>query len=108
MTDWVYQGTVLYLHDGDTLDVDIDMGMRVWEKKVAIRVAHINAPELSTPEGKTALAFAQTLIQPGMVVTVTSHSFEKYGRLLASITLPDGSDFGQKMVDSGNAVVYNP
>jgi endonuclease YncB( thermonuclease family) len=44
------------------------------------------------------------MLPVGLKVTFASHSLDKYGRPLGTITLPDGQDFGQAMLDSGHAV----
>jgi endonuclease YncB( thermonuclease family) len=43
-----------------------------------------------------------------LIVTLQTFkdSKEKYGRYLAKITLPDGSDFASAMVAAGHAVPY--
>jgi endonuclease YncB( thermonuclease family) len=75
---------------------------------LSCRVHAINAPELDTQAGKDALAYAQTLLLPGDECLVLSWGWDKYGgRFDGSITLPDGSDFGALMVDSGHAVAYD-
>jgi endonuclease YncB( thermonuclease family) len=109
-----YRGYVVLLHDGDTVYIDLDLGFdhliesHDWDNhpRLACRVYGINAPELSTDAGKAALAYAQTLLHPGDRVLVTSHGWDKYGgRFDGSITLPDGSDFAQQMINAGHAVV---
>lgn len=110
-----YPAVVRDWHDGDTCHVDIDLGFSNIEAaydldgkpRLSCRVFGINAPELNTAAGKTALAYAQQICPPGTKVTVTSHGWDKYGgRFDGTITLPDGSDFATKMLDSGNAVVF--
>ena len=50
---------------------------------------------------------AETLLPPGTLCTVVSHGWDKYGgRFDGSITLPDGSDFGERMITAGQAVAY--
>jgi endonuclease YncB( thermonuclease family) len=113
VTPWgPYPGTVLSVHDGDTMTVtmraasDVGFGVTLAANLTyPIRIYGINAPELSTQAGKDALAYALTLVKPGDSVTVLSHSWDKYApRVDGSITLPDGRDFAQLMLDSGNAV----
>lgn len=108
-----YPGVVRDWHDGDTCHVDIDLGffesLRAYDinggPRVSCRIFGINAPELSTAAGKTALAYAQQICPPGTKVTVTSHGLDKYGgRFDGSLTLPDGQDFASLMLSSGNAV----
>lgn len=74
---------------------------------MSCRVYGINAPELRTDAGKASLAYAQTILHPGDLCTVLSHGWDKYGgRFDGSITLPDGRDYAQVMLDSGQAVPY--
>lgn len=111
---WTVPGVVVRVHDGDTVLAALDLGWHLL-LSVSIRLAHINAPELSTPEGQTAAAFARQLLAPGAAVMVRSERLDKYGRTLATITLPtayqaaDGrttTDFGTAMLWTGNAVPY--
>lgn len=108
-----YPAHVVSLHDGDTLSLDIDLGFdhlivaRGWDgsPRLSCRVYGINAPELSTQEGKAALAYAQTLLKPGDICQVVSHGWDKYGgRFDGTVMLPDGRDFGTLMLASGHAV----
>jgi endonuclease YncB( thermonuclease family) len=109
-----YPGKVINVHDGDTVALDIDLGFdhliagEDWDGKTRLscRIYGINAPELNTPEGKDALAYAQTLLPLGTRVRVTSHGWDKYGgRFDGWIILPDGRDFGSAMIAAGHAVV---
>lgn len=101
-----YPAVVADVHDGDTMKLDIDMGFGL-TMHLSCRIFGINAPELSTGAGQRALAYTLTIVHVGDVVHVTSHGWDKYaGRFDGSVTLPDGSDFAQRMLDSGNAVPY--
>ena len=104
------------LHDGDTVTLDIDLGFDHlisgvdWEGKtrLACRVFGMNAPELSTAEGKVAHAYAETLLKAGDVVGVTSHGWDKYGgRFDGAITLPGGEDFAESMISAGHAKAWD-
>lgn len=111
---WTVPAVVSHVHDGDTVDAELDLGWHL-ALRTPIRVAHINAPELSTTAGQAAAVFAQQLLPPGTPVMVSSERLDKYGRTLATITLhelwqgTDGrstADFGTAMLWSGNAVPY--
>jgi endonuclease YncB( thermonuclease family) len=104
------------VHDGDTVYLSIDLGFDHLiashdldgHPRLACRVYGINAPELSTDPGKAALAYAKTLLPAGARVQVVSHGWDKFGgRFDGAITLPDGRDFAQLMIASGNAVVWD-
>ena len=101
-----YIGVVDLAHDGDTVNVRLDVGfdLTVYAR---VRIDGINAPELSTPAGKQARDFAQTLLAVGDTVTVLSYGWDKYGgRIDGAITLPDGRDFAKVMLDAGQAKPY--
>lgn len=107
---WTVPATVTDVHDGDTVRVTADLGW--WVQIVTlVRVVGINAPELSTPAGKAARTFALTLVKPGDRVTLVSKkllgSTEKYGRVLADLTLADGTDFAAAMIAAGHALPWD-
>ncbi len=109
---WTVPGTVQRVIDGDTIVMRLDLGWRVAREKEPVRIYGINSPELNTDEGKVAKAFAESLLPQGTAVTVVSlkllGQIDKYGRTLAALTLPDGSDFGTQMIQGGYAVEYLP
>lgn len=101
-----YPAVVADVHDGDTMTLTIDLGFDI-SLRTKCRCYGINAPELATAEGKTALAYALTLIKPGDKCIVASHGWDKYGgRVDGAITLADGRDFGVAMVTAGHAKPY--
>ena len=108
-----YQARVDSVHDGDTVSLSIDLGFDHLisstdldgKPRLSCRIFGINAPELSTDAGKTALAFAKTILPDGSRVQVISHGWDKYGgRFDGDILLPNGESFASKMIMSGNAV----
>ncbi len=110
-----YPAKVLDWHDADTAHIDVDLGFSQraaaytlsGRPQLACRIYGINAPELSTDAGKAALAYAQELCPPGTMVTVVSHSWDKFGgRWDGTVTLPDGADFAAAMIAAGQAVPY--
>lgn len=99
--------TIVAIHDGDTITVQIDFGFSLKQTHI-LRLYGINAPELATQAGKDALAFLLTLIHVGDVVdlkTVKDHR-DKYGRILADIWTSTGVSINQLMVDSGHAIPF--
>jgi len=107
MTTWTVQVTVTHIHDGDTLDGDIDLGWNIMLRRQSIRFARCNAPELATPEGKTALAYLETLVKVGDTVTCVSHGLDKYGRVLGELTTAAGVDLTDAMIKAGHAAPWN-
>lgn len=112
-----YYGRVLDWHDGDTCHADLDLGLGIvlaafdlsGAATLSLRMYGMNAPELSTAAGKAAQVAAVGICPPGTNVKVTSHGWDKYGgRIDATLTLPDGSDFATRMIAAGQAVPYFP
>jgi micrococcal nuclease len=103
-----YRATIISVYDGDTCRADIDCGFGVTLKNQQLRVHGIDTPEMHTATGPAARDFARALMPACLIVTLQTFkdSKEKYGRYLAKITLPDGSDFASAMVAAGHAVPY--
>jgi endonuclease YncB( thermonuclease family) len=107
--DWRFRATVLRVIDGDTIQVRCDLGFSI-DHRVRVRVANVDAPEMDTPEGRAAQLWALTLLGglPWVVVhtrEAPSGEFERtFERFVAKVTLPDGSDFGDRLVEAGHAV----
>ena len=102
-----YRGVVDSVHDGDTVNVKLDIGfdLTVYAR---VRVFGINAPELSTDAGKVARDYARTLLPVGTAVTVLSHGWDKYGgRIDGEISYgTPPADFAAAMLTAGQAVIY--
>lgn len=108
---YTYGAWLINIHDGDTLHCGIDLGCDV-AINTTIRFFGINAPELATPAGKTALVWVQqwfaTNCPDGKFVLVTQKDHrEKYGRYLGTIYAPGGTvSLNEQLVAAGQAVVY--
>lgn len=103
---YLYRVKLGQVHDGDTLWVTIDLGFYL-EHRVPVRLAGINAPELAVPAGKQARDALAAFIaaHPGQWLAQTYKSGEdKYGRWLATLIAPDGTDVNAWMLQSGHAV----
>lgn len=101
--------------DGDTIDVDIDLGFDI-SFSSRVRLAGIDTPESRTADkmekalGLEAKAFLKHEIEAAKSVVIKTEkmdSSEKYGRILGWVYL-DGSDISlnQKMIDVGHAWGY--
>jgi micrococcal nuclease len=109
-TPWTFRfpAVVTSWHDGDTVTVVRGAWPGVTLEGERVRVEGMNAPELAAAGGAAARDYAASLAPPGSMVVLTATHQEKYGRLLARVTLPDGRDLSQVMIDTGHAVYYNP
>lgn len=79
-----YAASILKVVDGDTVHADLDLGLDA-RMRTTLRLAGINAPELSTQAGPPARAFLQYLLATGgpLVVRTVKDKREKYGRLFS-------------------------
>lgn len=105
--------TILRVHDGDTIFVDIDMGLGLTRRDLGIRFAGINAPEIKTQAGKDALAFLLALVKPGEVVHVESLGWDNYGdridgRVYRPADGPTSASLGEMVLAAGHAVPLGP
>lgn len=117
MSLYRYAGTLVRVTDGDTVVVDVDLGLRVWARSERVRLAGVNCPETSTPAGRAAAAattswFAHAGGRVWLSTTKASDAdrTEKYGRWLAWFW-PDDTFIGQSLnewlVASGHATPYD-
>ena len=101
--------------DGDTIDVDIDLGFDI-SFSSRVRLAGIDTPESRTTdkmektlglESKDYLKKAIDACTSVVIKTEKMDSSEKYGRILGWVFL-DGSEISinQKMIDEGYAWGY--
>jgi micrococcal nuclease len=101
--------------DGDTIDVDIDLGFDI-SFSSRVRLAGIDTPESRTSDkmekvlGLESKAYLKNAIDSAKTVVIKTekmNSSEKYGRILGWVFL-DGSDksINQKMIDDGYAWGY--
>ena len=92
-----YKCTIVKVIDGDTVDVDIDLGFGVWLKKQRIRFYGIDTPESRTRDleekkyGLAAKAFVEAHLPVGSIRTLTTVKDKtgKYGRILGKFKAYD-------------------
>ena len=92
-----YRCTIRRVVDGDTVDVDIDLGFDQWIHKARIRLEGIDAAETRTrnPLEKAAGFFAKRLLQDllpvGSAAILHSKKFSrgKFGRIMGDLSRKD-------------------
>jgi micrococcal nuclease len=106
----MYEYRVKKVHkvvDGDTIDVDIDLGFSV-SFFSRVRLAGIDTPESRTTDAKEKVLGLELAAAKDVVIkTEKPDSSEKYGRILGWVFL-DGSDvsLNQKLINEGYAWTY--
>ncbi len=93
------EGKVVGVHDGDTITV-LDSN----NAQHKIRLAQIDAPELSQEWGKNSKKALSDLVF-GKVVVVDVESIDRYGREVAGIFVGN-RDICKEQIANGNAWVY--
>lgn len=106
-----YNATIVKVVDGDTVDIEIDLGFSVVMKQ-RVRLAGINAPEKNTEAGMQSKLWLTDRLWVGQKVVVKSErpgAGDKYGRYLAWIV--DGKDgdrtVNEALVASGHALPWD-
>ena len=83
-----YHCVITKIIDGDTIDVDIDLGFDCWLHKQRIRLYGIDTPESRTRDleekkyGLAAKAFVEKFIPLGSTALLKTKEKGKYGRYL--------------------------
>ena len=112
-----YKCTILRVIDGDTVDVDIDLGFGIWLRKERVRIMGIDTPESRTRDkvekkfGLASKAKLKQLLKDGAILkTQVSKKGEdmkgKFGRILGDFILDDGRKVTEVLIDEGHAVAY--
>lgn len=98
-TDYLYhyRALVTAAYDGDTITVDIDLGLRTTIKGEKLRLNRINTPEVRGEEREAGLVSRDWLRERIVGKEVLIETFKdkkgKYGRYIAEIWLPENDGY---------------
>lgn len=97
MTDaFVRRAEVVRVLDGDTFELRIDLGYRVYGRFM-VRVKDLNTPELPTDEGYAAMKKATDILNAAKAITVRSYKDRMtFARWVADVYV-DGQNFAELM-----------
>ena len=104
--------------DGDTIDVDIDLGFGVWLKKQRIRMMGIDTPESRTSDdeekvyGLLAKQRLTNLLADAKVLRTFQDERGKYGRILGEVVCYYAAEdrwagSSEIMIAEGHGVAYH-
>ncbi|MDP8212235.1 MAG: thermonuclease family protein [Candidatus Zapsychrus exili] len=117
----IYKTEVVRVVDGDTFDVNIDLGFDVWTKK-RIRLRAVNCAELKSEsaaelkEAHAAKTFVEEQLPAGTVVVIQTFRVDLHGRFVADvfylknetdkeIVFKDGKFLNQELLNAGLAEI---
>ena len=109
-----YRTKIRRIVDGDTVDVDIDLGFGMILSKQRIRLYGIDTPESRTRDkeekfyGELASRFLKDQCKKGSCITLRTYLDKKgkFGRILGEIIV-DGVNINQLMIEEHMAVEYH-
>ena len=107
-----YEATVRRWVDGDTVDVDIDLGFGIIFHNQRLRLYGIDAYESRTRDldekekGLAATAFVNEMAPVGSKVTLITYKEGKYGRILGEIFIDSDINLNKLLTEKGHAERY--
>ena len=116
-----YNVKVVKVVDGDTVDVDIDLGFGMTYRKQRVRLMGIDTPESRTRDkveklfGKASKKHLKNLMEQAEELTLVSHDKGKFGRILGELFSYHNVghpvhevhfSINQQMIDDHHAVDY--
>ena len=113
-----YKVNILKVVDGDTVDVDIDLGFGVWLRNERVRLAGIDTPESRTSDavekvfGQAAKDRVNSLLgAEAVLISQISKSGDnikgKFGRIIGNFKTINGENVADVLMNEGHAVAYN-
>lgn len=112
-----YDVTIVRVVDGDTIDVDIDLGFNVCLKNQRIRIMGIDTPECRTSDpveklfGLAAKQKVENLLENKvtLITTENKHGDDergKFGRILGDFRTKEGYLLTEILINDGYCVAY--
>ena len=108
-----YKVSIVKVVDGDTVDVDIDLGFGMSYKKQRVRMLGIDTPESRTRDlvekkfGKASKKHLKGILEAAESIELVSHDKGKFGRILGDLFIGSNeTSVNQQMIDAHHAVAY--
>jgi len=107
-----YNCKIVRVVDGDTVDVDIDLGFDTWKCGERIRLYGVDTPECRTRDaqekaaGLLAKKFVEDALHVGGTYILSTREKGKFGRYLGVIMLSDKTSINAALVKERLAVPY--
>ena len=107
-----YNCTITRVVDGDTVDVDVDLGWDTWRRGERIRLYGIDTPECRTRDdeekaaGLSAKKFVEQMLHVGGTYKLETREKGKFGRYLGVIKIAGDLTINTALVTEHLAVPY--
>lgn len=111
-----YKARILKVIDGDTVEIDLDLGFKIILSNQRVRMAGVDTPESRTanaeekPRGMLSKKKLAEKLPVGAWVTIETQKSDsnddKFGRILGVFILDDGTRVNQWLIDNNYAVPY--
>ena len=111
-----YKCKIVKVIDGDTVDIDIDLGFNVIISDQRVRMLGIDTPESRTsnleekPRGLLSKKKLEEKLPVGAWVkintTKSDNNDDKFGRILGEFILNDGTNVNNWLIENNYAVAY--
>lgn len=110
-----YKCKILRVIDGDTVDIDIDLGFGIWMHKERVRLFGIDTPESRTRDkeekkyGLMSKQFVKDHLPVGSSQTLVTikDATGKFGRILGKFKLNNNKILNEVMIEQNYAVAYH-
>ena len=113
-----YKCKIVKVVDGDTVDIDLDLGFGVWLRDERVRIMGIDTPESRTSDkiekvfGLLAKDRLNSLLGGEAIllsqVTKGGENMKgKFGRILGNFKTMNGDNISDILMNEGHAVAYN-
>lgn len=99
-----YTARIESVVDGDTIDAVIDLGFKVSTRQ-RLRLARIDTPERGQDGYTEARVFVRDAVLEKLV-KIRTEKVSKWGYYIAEITLPDGRNLSDALIEAGLAKPY--
>ena len=111
-----YKAKILKVLDGDTVEIDLDLGFNIVLANQKVRLAGVDTPESRTtnleekPRGILSKKKLQEKLPVGTWATIetlrSDNNDDKFGRILGVFIAADGTRVNQWLIDNNYAVGY--
>ena len=107
-----YECTIRRVVDGDTVDVDVDLGFGTWRCSERIRLYGVDTPECRTRDaqekaaGLLAKKFVQDALHVGGTYMLQTKEKGKFGRFLGVIFIQGSASINAALISENLAVPY--